>query len=505
MKSMRVCDNAEICGGCFFQGTSYEEELKTKEQALHELFEPVVRSDTYTFEPIVPSPVSEGYRNKMEFSFGDCRMGGELTLGLHQKRSFFNIIDADCCQLTHPDAGVIVQATREYFAGLDITYLHKKTREGYLRHLLYRRAVKTGEILVDLVTSTNWASAKRVPASAELIAERQKGLDEWFERRYSPKAQQKHTRPTADRFVRVQPELSEEEVLAGWRDRLLQLKAEGKIEGRFAGILHTKNDTLADVVEDQGTDVLYGERFFYEEILGLRFRITPFSFFQTNSLGAEKLYTKVREYAGFAELQAQQAAANAGDEGADTAREGGGDAEASTEVDQTDVPKRTARVSAKKPVIYDLYSGTGTITQLMSSVASMAVGVEIVPEAVAAAHENAKLNGIDNCDFIAGDVLKVIEEGGRLIREDGSYEDAPRPDMIILDPPRDGIHAKALAKIIDYGVDRLIYVACKPKSLARDLVPLQDAGYEVEKLCPVDMFPRTNNCECICLLKRRNP
>ena len=463
MKSMRVCDNAEICGGCFFQGTSYEEELKTKEQTLHELFEPVVRSDAYIFESIVPSPVSEGYRNKMEFSFGDCRMGGELTLGLHQKRSFFNIIDADCCQLTHPDAGVIVQATREYFAELDITYLHKKTREGYLRHLLYRRAVKTGEILVDLVTSTNWASAKRVPASEELIAERQKGLDEWFERRYSPKAQQKHTRPTADRFVRVQPELSEEEVLAGWRDRLLQLKAEGKIEGRFAGILHTKNDTLADVVEDQGTDVLYGERFFYEEILGLRFRITPFSFFQTNSLGAEKLYTKVREYAGFTELQ----------------------------------------VAGEKPVIYDLYSGTGTITQLMSSVASMAVGVEIVPEAVAAAHENAKLNGIDNCDFIAGDVLKVIEEGGRLIREDGSYEDAPRPDMIILDPPRDGIHAKALAKIIDYGVDRLIYVACKPKSLARDLVPLQDAGYEVEKLCPVDMFPRTNNCECICVMKRR--
>lgn len=464
IKSMRVCDNAEICGGCFYQGTSYEDELKTKEETLHALFEPVVRSDAYTFEPIVPSPVSEGYRNKMEFSFGDCRMGGELTLGLHQKRSFFNIIDADGCQLTHPDAGAIVKATREYFAELEITYLHKKTREGYLRHLLYRRAVKTGEILVDLVTSTNWASAKRVPASEELIAERQKGLDEWFERRYSPKAQQKHTRPTADRFVRVQPELSEEEVLAGWRDRLLQLKAEGKIEGTFAGILHTKNDTLADIVEDQGTEVLYGERFFYEEILGLRFRITPFSFFQTNSLGAEKLYTKVREYAGFAELQA----------------------------------------AGEKPVIYDLYSGTGTITQLMSSVASMAVGVEIVPEAVAAAHENAKLNGIENCDFIAGDVLKVIEEGGRLIREDGSYEDAPRPDMIILDPPRDGIHAKALAKIIDYGVDRLIYVACKPKSLARDLVPLQDAGYEVEKLCPVDMFPRTNNCECICLLKRRN-
>ena len=347
--------------------------------------------------------------------------------------------------------------------------------------------MKTGEILVDLVTSTSWESAKRVPASAELIAERQQALDAWFERRYSPKAQLKHKRPAADRYVRVEPEQSEDEVLAGWRDRLLELKAEGKIEGNFAGILHTRNDSLADVVEDQGTVVLYGERFFYEEILGLRFRITPFSFFQTNSLGAEKLYTKVREYAGFQELKEAQAAAvtgeNAATEGADD-RAG----------DMDRIPR--------KPVIYDLYSGTGTITQLMSSVASRTVGVEIVPEAVVAARENAKLNGIENCDFIAGDVLKVIEEGGRLIREDGSYEDAPRPDMIILDPPRDGIHAKALKKIIDYGVDRLIYVACKPKSLARDLGPLQDAGYEVEKLCPVDMFPRTNNCECVCLLKR---
>ena len=460
---MKCCNNAEICGGCFYQGVPYAEELKTKEAALHALFEPVVHADHYEFEPIVPSPVCAAYRNKMEFSFGDCEMGGALTLGLHQKRSFFNIINADPCELTHPDARVILKATREYFAGLDITYLHKKTREGYLRHLLYRRAVKTGEILVDLVTATSWESAKRVPASAELIAERQQGLDAWFERRYSPKAQLKHKRPAADRYVRVEPEQSEDEVLAGWRDRLLELKTEGKIEGNFAGILHTHNDSLADVVEDQGTEVLYGERFFYEEILGLRFRITPFSFFQTNSLGAEKLYTKVREYAGFRELQAL----------------------------------------GKQPVIYDLYSGTGTITQLMSSVASMAVGVEIVPEAVVAARENAKLNGIDHCDFIAGDVLKVIEEGGRLIREDGSYEDAPRPDMIILDPPRDGIHAKALKKIIDYGVDQLIYVACKPKSLARDLGPLQKAGYEVEKLCLVDMFPRTNNCECICLLKRK--
>lgn len=463
---MNVCKNAERCGGCFYQGVSYEEELAQKEQALQALFAPVIRAEHYTFEPIVPSPICEGYRNKMEFSFGDSEKDGDLTLGLHQRHSFFNIINADDCRLPHGDAGVIVQATREYFASLDITYLHKKTREGYLRHLLYRRAVKTGEILVDLVSSSDWSSAKRVPASEELITERQKALDEWFDRRYSPKAQKRHTRPVAECYVRMTPEQSEDEVLRGWRDRLLALKEEGRIEGSFAGILHTKNDSLADIVEDQGTEVLYGERFFYEEILGLRFRITPFSFFQTNSLGAERLYTKVREYAGFRELQEKQDG------------------------------------NAEKPVIYDLYSGTGTITQLMSPVARQAVGVEIVAEAVAAARENAALNGISNCDFIAGDVLKVIEEGGRLIREDGSYEDAPRPDMIILDPPRDGIHVRALPKIIDYGVDRLIYVACKPKSLARDLVPLQEAGYRVEKLCPVDMFPRTNNAEVVCLLSK---
>jgi len=464
---MELCANAERCGGCFYQGKTYDEELKIKNQGLHELLEPVIRTDDYIFEEIVPSPICEGYRNKMEFSFGDSEKDGPLTLGLHQKHSFFNIINTDICSLPHSDANEIIRATREYFAALEITYEHKKAHEGYLRHLLFRRAIKTGEILVDLVTTSQWDSAMRVTAPQEIYEERAKELSEWFNRRYSPKAQKKHKMPTPDRYIRVAPPMKEEAVLNGWKDTLLKLKGEGKIQGTFAGILHTVNDSLADAVTDMGTTVLYGQSFFYEEILGLRFRITPFSFFQTNSLGAEKLYEKVREYAGFRELKKEQ----------------------------EDSPVR-------KPVIYDLYSGTGTITQLMSSVAMKAVGVEIVEEAVVAARENAELNGVTNCDFIAGDVLKVIEEGGRLIKEDGSYEDAPRPDFIILDPPRDGIHPKALTKIIDYGVDRLIYVACKPKSLARDLVPLQEAGYKVLKLCPVDMFPRTNNCECIALLEK---
>ena len=257
----------------------------------------------------------------------------------------------------------------------------------------------------------------------------------------------------------------------------MKLEKEGSLEGHFAGILHTKNDSPADAVVNQGTEVLYGKDFFYEELLGLHFKITPFSFFQTNSLGAEKLYEKIREYANLS----------------DSAKD--------------------------KPIIFDLYSGTGTITQLMSKVARDAYGVEIVEEAVRSAKENARENGIENCHFVAGDVLKVLEknrayaiaeesEGSERkdssdqAKEEGDSFSLPIPDFIIVDPPRDGMHRKALDLIIRYGVERLIYVACKPKSLARDLEALQAAGYRVKKLCAVDLFPRTNNCECVCLLEK---
>lgn len=434
---MTLCANAGRCGGCYYQGIPYEEQLETKEQAIRKLLDPVVRNP-YLFESIIPSPLSTGYRNKMEFSFGDEMKDGPLTLGLHQKRSFYNIINTDDCQLPHQDFCEILKATRSFFSALSVRYYHKASHTGYLRHLLIRRAIRTGEILVDLITTTQ----------TDLLPD------------------------------------AEAKILSDWRDSLLSLRAGGAVAGTFAGILHTRNDALADAVIDGGTETLYGENYFYEELLGLRFRISPFSFFQTNSLGAEKLYSKIREYADAESLEHK------------------GNPAAAQDSVHTAASHAPGSAGKCKPVIYDLYSGTGTITQLMSPAASLAVGVEIVPEAVAAARENVRLNGISNCDFIAGDVLKVITDGGQLVREDGSIEDAPRPDLIILDPPRDGIQPKALRKIMDYGVDRLIYVACKPASLARDLIPLQNAGYRVEKVCPVDMFPQTNNCECICLMTK---
>ena len=220
-------------------------------------------------------------------------------------------------------------------------------------------------------------------------------------------------------------------------------------DGRFKGVLHTKNDSVADVVKNEGTEVLYGDSYFYEELLGLKFKITPFSFFQTNSLGAEVLYETAREFI-------------LGDD----------------------------KDSRNGKTVYDLYSGTGTIAQLMAPVCKEVVGVEIVEEAVCAAKENAALNGLNNCKFIAGDVLKVLDE----IEE--------KPDYIILDPPRDGIHPKAIGKIIEYGVENMVYISCKPTSLARDLQIFMARGYRVEKICCVDMFPNTYHVETVVLLSK---
>ena len=266
--------------------------------------------------------------------------------------------------------------------------------QGYFRHLLVRKAARTGQILVDLVTTT------------------QAGPD-----------------------------------LAPWADRLLGLERSGRLKGHIAGILHTSNDSLADVVKDEGTELLFGQDYFYEEILGLRFKITPFSFFQTNSLGAEVLYETARSYIG----------------------------------------------ETKDKVIFDLYSGTGTIAQILAPVAKKVTGVEIVEEAVEAARENARLNGLENCTFWAGDVLKVIDELGEV------------PDLIVLDPPRDGVHPKALEKIIGFGVEKMVYIACKPTSLARDLETLQGRGYHVERAGCIDLFPGTVHVETVCLLSNRKP
>ena len=396
------CPHFGVCGGCLYQTFPYEEQLKIKEKQVYSLIEKAISgkepnlNDKY--EGIIGSPNAEGYRNKMEYSFGDEYKDGPLALGLHKRGSTYDIVNTPYCRIADEDFGRILQATLDYFSGLNIPYFHKMRHEGILRHLCVRKGGKSGEMLVFLVTSSAWK---------EKYTE-----NEW------------------------------KEILEGWKNKILEIG----INDRLTGILYVKNDSFADAVIDEGTTILYGKDFFEEELLGLDFRISPFSFFQNNSLGAEILYGKVRDY--------------------------------------------LLEDMSYKPVVYDLYTGTGTIAQLVSPAAGRVIGVEIVAEAVEAAKESAKRNGLTNCEFIAGDVLKVIDDI------------ETKPDYIILDPPRDGINPKALEKIIDYGVERMVYVSCKPTSLARDLVMLYEKGYEIKKMCMVDMFPQTGHVETVCLLSK---
>ena len=386
----------------------------------------------YEFLPIRHSPRVLAYRNKMEFSFGDEYKDGPLALGMHKRGSFYDIVTVEDCRIVDGDFRAILMATLALFREQEIFFYHRLRHTGYLRHLLVRKAVKTGEILVDLITTTqDWRNVQeqepdeRAKIEAALL--------------------EKQGRCPHAGTVN---EEKEKQLLAGWKDVLLALS----LEGTLKGVLHTKNDSVADVVKNEGTEVLYGDSYFYEELLGLKFKITPFSFFQTNSLGAEVLYETAREFI-------------LGDD----------------------------KDSLNGKTVYDLYSGTGTIAQLMAPVCKEVVGVEIVEEAVCAAKENAALNGLDNCKFIAGDVLKVLDE----IEE--------KPDYIILDPPRDGIHPKAIGKIIEYGVENMVYISCKPTSLARDLQIFMDRGYRVEKICCVDMFPNTYHVETVVLLSHKKP
>lgn len=387
------CPAFGTCGGCTYLCLPYEEQLKIKEAQVRELLTEAMPQGASMdwFQGILGSPSIYGYRNKMEFSFGDEYKDGPLALGMHKRGSFYDLVNAEPCVIVDEDYRKILHAVRTYWSEKGASFYHRLRHEGYLRHLLVRKAVHTGEILIDLVTTS----------------------------------QEKY-------------DLSE------FANMLLSLHMDGKI----VGILHTVNDAVADVIKDDGTEILYGQDYFTESLLGLSFKVTPFSFFQTNSRGAEVLYDTARTFLTDAGM--------------------------------------------KKGVVYDLYCGTGTISQLMAPVSEKVIGVEIVEEAVVAARENAKRNGINNCEFIAGDVLKVLDE----IKE--------MPDLIILDPPRDGVHPKALPKILGYGVEQILYISCKPTSLARDLPAFLEAGYRPVRGVSVDQFPWTANVETIILFQKQH-
>jgi 23S rRNA (uracil-5-)-methyltransferase RumA len=383
-----VCEHFGICGGCLIQTMPYEMQLDYKENYVKGLLDQVIEDD-FEFQQIIPSLKPWEYRNKMEFSFGDEYRDGPLALGMHMRGKVHEIVTVDTCKLVDSDFTEILKVVFDYFRGNNATFHHMKRHEGYLRHLVVRKAEKSGEILVNLVTSS-------------------------------------------------QGQLNHEE----FKKLILDLQLKGKIKS----IINTINDSLADIVQSDEMRVLYGDAHITEELLDLKFDISPFSFFQTNSSGAETLYSVVRDYIG----------------------------------------------ETKDKTIFDLYSGTGTIAQILAPVAKKVVGIEIIEEAVEKAKENAKFNKLSNCEFIAGDVLKKVDE----------LED--NPDIIVLDPPRSGIHPKAIKKIIAFNPDTFIYVSCNPKSLLIDIPEFIEAGYKVDKSVVVDMFPQTGHVETVVRLCRQN-
>lgn len=378
------CEYFGLCGGCAMQHLSYENQLEHKHEQVQTLLQNAGVTG-YEDMGILGSPSEWAYRNKMEFSFGDACKDGPMTLGMHRKNSTFDIITVDGCKIVDEDFNMILRFVLRYAQSFNLPFYKKKIHEGFLRYLIVRRSETTGDLLINIVTTT------------------QRDFD----------------------FTEL-------------ANYLVDLGTKGKI----AGILHTYSDTLADAVKPDSTRVLYGKDAFTETILGLQFNISPYSFFQTNTKGAELLYKTA-----------------------------------------LDMPQD---ITSK--VVFDLYSGTGTIAQIMATKAKEVYGIEIVEEAVEKAKENAKLNNLTNCHFVAGDVLKEVENFH------------VKPELIVLDPPREGIHPKAIDKIIGFDAKELLYISCKPTSLARDLPVFEQSGYKVEKVYCVDMFPHTHHVETIAYL-----
>ena len=383
---MDVCRDKDICGGCVYQGVPYEEQLKNKFGEVKSLLD---KKDIRYGQllDIEPAPDRYGYRNKMEYTFGDMVKDGPMTLGMHKKKHFMSIVTVDQCQLVHDDFNTVLRGVLNFASEQGYSHYHKKSHKGLMRHLIVRRGIRTGELLVNVVTSS------------------EEGFDE-------------------QAFV----------------DMMLALP----LENRLVGVLRTINDRLADAVYCDELRVLYGRDYYMEEILGLKFKVSAFSFFQTNVAAVENLYSYALDLID--DFQDKKA--------------------------------------------FDLYCGTGTITQTLAKKAGRVIGVELVEEAVEAAKANAQLNGLDNCEFIAGDVFEVL----KTVDE--------KPEVIVVDPPRVGISPEALDKIIGYGVDQIVYISCNPKSLAENLYYMQYYGYETVSVKPFDNFPGTKHTEAVALLQK---
>jgi len=379
------CPHFGVCGGCRFQSLEYDVQVAAKEQQVRDALSRIGRIEAPPLEPILPAASLYHYRNKLEYSFTETEEG--VGLGFHRAGRWDEVIGIDVCLLTTELGNAIREAVRDWAREERLPAYDQATGEGYLRHLVVREGRNTGQVLVVLVTAPG----------------------ERFEKGYF-----------AD-VLRRFPEVR--------------------------SIHWAINDTPAERTS-LPTELLWGEEAIEESILGLRFRVRPNAFLQTNTEMAERLYELVR---AFAALTGDQR-------------------------------------------MFDLYCGTGTIGLSLAGQAGEVWGLEISEESVACAIENAELNGIENARFFAGNVGQALEE---LVEEAGA------PDLVVVDPPRAGLAGKALRRLGAIGAPRVVYVSCNPTTLASDVKVLrEDFGYELRQCRPVDMFPHTPHVESVSLLEK---
>ncbi|HWG55458.1 MAG TPA: 23S rRNA (uracil(1939)-C(5))-methyltransferase RlmD [Gaiellaceae bacterium] len=380
------CSHYPACGGCRFQDLDYTVQVAAKEAQVADALRRIGGFADAPLEPIVPAASPFHYRNKMEYSFTQLPAGP--TLGFHKAGRWDEVLEVEKCWLTSDLGNAIRNTVRAWAQEEGLVAYDQAEQTGYLRHLVVREGRNTGQALVLLVTA--------------------KG------EKFDP-----------DYFV---------EVLR----RFPEVRS-----------IHWAVNEQPSEVTNLPTRLLWGEDAIEEELLGLRFRIRPNAFLQTNTEMAERLYELAIEYAGLT----------------------GGE------------------------TVYDLYCGTGTIGLAMAGRALSVWGVEISEEAVACALENADLNGIGNAAFFAGNVGQSIEE---------LAERAGPADVVVVDPPRAGLAGKALRRTGRLGANRIVYVSCNPTTLASDLKVLRDDwGYDLLRVRPVDMFPHTPHVETVALLERR--
>ena len=380
------CKHYPACGGCRFQDLAYEAQVEAKHDQVADALRRIGGLQDAPLEEIVPAEQIFHYRNKLEYSFTQLEDGP--TLGFHKAGRWDEVLEIETCWLTTEVGNAIRNTVREWARGDRLVAYDQAEHTGYLRHLVVREGRNTGQVLVQLVT----------------------GPGEKFDR-------------------------------GGFVDTLRQFP-------EVRSIHWSANDTPAEVTTNLPTELLWGDEAIEEQMCGLRFRVRPNAFLQTNTQMAEKLYGIAREFAAL------------------TGNE----------------------------TVYDLYCGIGTIGLVLARDALTVWGVDVSEESIACALENAELNGVGNAAYFAGNVGQALEE---LHARSGD------PDVVVVDPPRAGLAGKALKRLGEIGAPRIVYVSCNPTTLAGDVKRLRaEYGYDLLRVKPVDMFPHTPHVEAVSLLER---